>query len=75
MSGYYPQWDLRGRFGDIQVRIVRGGLRDMCKKCIRANAWTTAFATFHIELYHVVDYPSKWSANFHMHYMLENYFI
>ena len=42
---------------------------------IRAHVGHRAFETFQIELYRVVDYDSKWPANFHEYCMLEFYFI
>ena len=39
---------------------------------IRVHVWPIAFATVQHELYHVVDYDSKWSTKFHNDCMLEN---
>ena len=42
---------------------------------IRAPVRHPAFATPQIELYHVVDYDSKWSTKFHKDCMLEFFFF
>ena len=42
---------------------------------IRAHVGHIAFATFQIELYHVVDYDSKWSTKFYEDCMLELFLI
>ena len=42
---------------------------------IRANVGHITFATLQIELYHVVDYDSKWSTKFHKDCMFEFFVI
>ena len=42
---------------------------------IRAQDVPTYFATRQTELCRVVDYNRKWSVNFHVHCMFENYLI
>ena len=36
-----------------------------CQNSIKVHIVHTAFATLQSELYHVVDYDSKWSTKFH----------